>query len=158
MFDFHIPQYFSQEELEALAHLQGARLEQIDYVIWRNIANPQEVYEALDWIVLGLDSGLEVALHVNADNKGIEVRPLDFEEAVELTKLQFNGQVELSRVDMSQSPHWQALMGKAITMVGLIDDGPAGAQNHLLQLQFGTQALEISLNEEGLLVKPVSSQ
>ncbi|MEM7369404.1 MAG: hypothetical protein AAF587_12450 [Bacteroidota bacterium] len=147
-----MPTYFNQEELAALQALEGKHLAQVFYTIWRNISKPEEPYEALDCLELRFADGDDIAFTRAEEGQGIQIE--DYHFALEQTKVvqQFRGQVELERIDMSQSPVWQACIGLPVTAIGLEHHGPKLHPSHVIQIEFGRQTQEIALGEEGLIV------
>lgn len=151
MLDF-MPSYFNEVELAALRALEGKHLVKVLYTIWRNVSNPQEPYEALDCLELFLHDGSELAFTRAEEENSIQIGEYQF--ALEQTRVvqQFRGQVELERIDMSQSPIWETCIGRPITAIGLEHHGPNLHPSHIVQIELGGQTQEIALGEEGLIV------
>lgn len=152
-----MPTYFNEQELNELRALKGKVLLRVLYTIWRNIANPAEPYEALDWIELIFVDGTEIAFTRAEESNGMEIRELNF--AMEQTRIvqQFRGQVEWERVDMSSSSIWENCIGSPVTGIGLEHHGVNMHPSHTIHLTFGGQTQELGLGEEGLIVRQMPS-
>ncbi|GAB4416807.1 MAG: hypothetical protein OHK0039_26480 [Bacteroidia bacterium] len=149
-----LPNYFRPDELEALRYLQGRVLDKVLYTVWRNVADQTQPYALLEWVELYFGDGEVLALTSSEEEpRGLEIRPLNF--GLEQTRViqQFRGQVELERVDMSESPIWAGQIGSAVTAIGLVSFGEELYQNNLLHIEFESRRIEVSLNEDGLLVQ-----
>ncbi|MEO1451667.1 MAG: hypothetical protein AAFV07_19215 [Bacteroidota bacterium] len=156
MFDA-LPTYFGEEELKALRALEGQHILRVFYTIWRNNADKGGGFESLDWVEIQFESGHKITFHADEEEKGIEITPLNF--GLEQTRIQqqFRGQVSLERVDMSQSPVWESLIGAPITAIGLLHMDKRQHPNHVFQLELGETSLEFTREEAGLLVRPVAN-
>ncbi|MCI4670244.1 MAG: hypothetical protein MRZ79_19060 [Bacteroidia bacterium] len=145
-----IPFYFSEEELLKLKGVEGRSLSGVIYTVWRNVAKKAEIYEALDWISLFFEEK-RLDFTIREDQQGMELKELNF--SLEQTRVaqQFNGQVELKQVDMSESPVWGKAIGLPLNSVGLSSPIDGYFQSNLLQLEFTQATMEIALGQEGLI-------
>ena len=152
---FHIPHYFSPEELAQLQAAEGGMLHRVLYTIWRNVANPEEPVEVLEWVELDLGERPGLTFTTSPEAEGLELRPLDFTAEQVQVKAQFGGQVQLERVDMSTAPPWAGLMGMPLRSVGLNSPLDGHFENSQVQLNFGSGTVEVAQNVEGILVRAV---
>jgi len=145
-----LPTYFAPDELDRLRKMEGMKLVRVTYTVWRNVAKKDDVYEALDWIELYMDKA-KLSLGVNESQTGLVVK--DFNFALEQTRIiqQFRGQVEIEQVDMSESSVWKHLIGQEVLSMGLMSLYRDLYQNHVIQLLFSADTIEITLGEEGLI-------
>lgn len=153
MFDA-IPTYFGEEEIKALRSLEGQRILRVFYTIWRNNSTKGGGFESLDWVELKFENGHEITFHADEDAAGIEITPLNLGLEQTRVQQQFKGQVSLERVDMTDSPVWQALIGASISAIGLVHMDKRQHPNHVFHLEIDKQSLEFSRGDAGLIVRP----
>jgi hypothetical protein len=151
-----LPQYFAPYEVQQLHELKGKLLDRVVYTIWRNVAKPAESYEALEWLELNFQDGTQLSLTAGEETSGLQLKEFNF--GLEQTRViqQFRGQVELERVEMNDSPIWKNLIGEAVIGIGLVMMDRDLYQNHLLHLEFSPALVEISLGEEGLVIRQLA--
>ena len=152
---FHIPHYFSPEELAQLQAAEGGLLHRVLYTIWRNLANPDGPMEVLEWVELDLGERPGLTFTTSPEGEGLVLRPLDFGAEKAQVEAQFGGQVQLDRVDMSSAPPWAQLMGMPLGSVALSSPLDGHFENSQVQLNFGSATVELAQNVEGLLVRAV---
>lgn len=147
------PLHFSKEELDYLAQLQGKRLSQVHYLIWKNLSQGGNQFQALDWVVLDFEDGSTLPFTAGEHSDAIRILPLDLDEETQKVEIQFRGQVALDWADVSGGTVWSAAVGRPLVSLQTLE-GPDGTiQNNEIQLDFGGVIMEIALNEEGLLVR-----
>ncbi len=147
------PLHFTDDELFRLNELEGKVLSRATYVIWKNLTQKGDDFQALDWVKLDFEDGDQVVFTAGEESDGLRVTALDL--GLEQTRIQqqFGGQVALEETDVSTGSVWGSAIGKKLTSVGLLEGPDKKVQNNQLQLDFEGKVIRFELNAEGMVVR-----
>ncbi len=142
--------FFTTEEVYAIAALVNEKLSGITYHYWVNKAS-NEVFEVLDWITLQFESGNSITLTGGLDSDGIKLVNPDFSAEQKRLEAEFDGKVTIATRDASKHKIWKECIGQEFTPSLVKYEGRM--LNDSIALKFpGADDVIIFLGLEGLEV------
>lgn len=155
--DTWVPGYFPADSVQTLGALPGKVLQAVHYTFWKNVAKAHDVFQSLDWIELHWQDSSLTTFGTGEESEGIALRDLDLLAEQARIRHQFNGQVELSRSEVSGAYVWREAIGQPLRRVELVAaEQPSLFHNHVLTLDFGAATIRLRLMQEGMMAERVS--
>lgn len=142
--------FFSPEELYALAALVNEKLAGVVYHFWVNTASGSP-FEVLDWVTLAFKSGHSITFTAGTETDGIKIVQPDFEAERKHLEAEFQGKVTIESRDVSKHKLWKDGIGQDITPSLMRYDGKV--LNDSIVFKFSdAEPIELFLGLDGLEV------
>lgn len=142
--------FFSPDELYAIAALVNEQLAGVVYHYWVNKAS-ESPFEVLDYITLAFRSGHSVTFTAGEESDGLKLADPDFNAIRTKLEEEFKGKVTIESRDVSKHKFWKAAIGREITPSLMRYEGRV--LNDSLVLKFpDSDPIEIFLGLEGMEV------
>jgi hypothetical protein len=145
---------FSQKEFLLLGQFKGKELINVDYFIWINLANKEDLFAFVDTILLTFAGNEQLLFSINDSDTGIHLLDsFDYESEKIKIKTSTQGQTDLYKKNMNDSELWVGTIGKKLVDLET-DEFDEGHSNEMLRMEFEDQKREMIFHfEDGIVVE-----
>ncbi|KXX67200.1 hypothetical protein [Flammeovirga sp. SJP92] len=148
-------QKFQASEINTLKGLAGAKINDVIYHVWSNIAKDDEEYQCLDWLELRFEDKTRLTFTAGEESDGIKIVIFDIIEERKKLLEQFQGKIDIKSFRVIKMDLWADVLHETITEVKLSKIKEDFYLNDEMILVFENEnQLKIRLSEEdGLKVE-----
>lgn len=148
-------QKFQESEIKTLTGLAGAKINDVIYHVWSNIAKDNEEYQCLDWLELRFEDKTRLTFTAGEESDGIKI--VIFDVVSERKKLleQFQGKIDIKSFRVVKMDIWADVLHETIKEVKLAKIRDDFFLNDEMIIAFeNEEQLKIRISEEdGLKVE-----
>jgi len=142
--------FFSLEEIKKLKSVEGKVLKNVFFHKWQNNIKADYLIEFLEYIQFDFTDNTNILLTSTEDSEGLKVENEDIESIKNKISFEFNGDILIKTVNVSEHYHWISSLGQVVKEVGIMSDDGSHFSNEAILINFGGLEFEILPAEEGI--------
>ena len=145
--------YLNSNEVQLINSINDQKLLAVNYYYWINSAKPAEEYFFIDVVEMVFQDHPSLFFKINDEDSGINVTTeFEFEHYNKHLQLEFQQQIKLKKVAVTESNIWQSVIQNSLQKTDLKEVKGQFLSSYFI-FDFKSQKIELSFHPvEGLLV------
>lgn len=146
-------EYFTNQEINTLASIEGKILKKVICYFWINKLNPNESIELIDNIECVFHDETSIVITCNENSTGISIlNDFNIEDEKKALSSNHGDKIKIIPIDASKTKMWESVINEALESIDVTKEG-GSYLNDALILNFGSEKRTIGISPlDGLII------